>query len=98
MMASSSSDPGPRGAAFQLHDARSGVVAPGRRADLVVLDRDVTRVSLRDLRDTVVRHTLVAGKVVYDGGSSSARAAAARVAASGSVAVRRHEHCCGAHE
>lgn len=86
------------GAAFQLHDARSGVVAPGKRADLVVLDRDVTRVGLRDLRDTVVRHTLVAGKVVYDAGSSSARAAAARVTAAGSgAAVRRHEHCCGAH-
>jgi hypothetical protein len=86
------------GAAFQLHDARSGVVAPGRRADLVVLDRDVTRVSLRDLRGTVVRNTLVGGKVVYDGGSSSARAAAARAATAATAAgVRSHEHCCGAH-
>ena len=52
--------------------------------------------SLRDLRDTVVQHTLVAGKVVYDAGSSSARAATARTAASGAGAtVRRHEHCCG---
>jgi predicted amidohydrolase YtcJ len=86
-----------RGSAFQLHDARSGVVAPGRRADLIVLDRDVTRVSLGDLRDTVVQHTLVAGKVVYDAGSSSARAAAARTAASGAGAMaHRHEVCCGA--
>jgi len=87
------------GSAFQLHDPRSGVVAPGRRADLVVLDRDVTRVSLADVRGSVVRHTLVGGKVVYDAGSTSARAAAARVAASGAATgIRRHEHCCGAHK
>lgn len=44
-----------------------GSIAPGKRADLVLLDRDVLTVSPEEMRDTKVLWTMVAGKVVYQG-------------------------------
>jgi predicted amidohydrolase YtcJ len=42
-----------------------GVIAPGKRADLVLLDRDVLTISPEEMRDTKVVWTMVAGKTVY---------------------------------
>ena len=42
-----------------------GTIAPGKRADLVLLDRDVLTVSPEEMRDTQVLWTMVAGKTVY---------------------------------
>jgi predicted amidohydrolase YtcJ len=42
-----------------------GTIAPGKRADLVLLDRDVLTVSPEEMRDTKVVWTMVAGKRVY---------------------------------
>ena len=42
-----------------------GIIAPGKRADLVLLDRDVLTVSPEEMRDTKVLWTMVAGKIVY---------------------------------
>jgi predicted amidohydrolase YtcJ len=42
-----------------------GTIAPGKRADLVLLDRDVLTVSPEEMRETKVVWTMVAGKVVY---------------------------------
>jgi predicted amidohydrolase YtcJ len=42
-----------------------GTIAPGKRADLVLLDRDVLTVSPEEMRDTKVLWTMVAGKIVY---------------------------------
>ncbi len=42
-----------------------GIIAPGKRADLVLLDRDVLTVSPEEMRDTKVVWTMVAGKMVY---------------------------------
>ena len=42
-----------------------GSIAPGKRADLVLLDRDVLTVSPEEMRDTQVLWTMVAGKTVY---------------------------------
>jgi len=42
-----------------------GVIAPGKRADLVLLDRDVLTVSPETMRATKVVWTMVAGKTVY---------------------------------
>ncbi len=42
-----------------------GTIAPGKRADLVLLDRDVLTVSPEEMRDTKVLWTMVAGKTVY---------------------------------
>ena len=42
-----------------------GTIAPGKHADLVLLDRDVLTVSPEEMRDTKVVWTMVAGKTVY---------------------------------
>ena len=42
-----------------------GSIAPGKRADLVLLDRDVLTVSPEAMRDTKVIWTMVGGKIVY---------------------------------
>jgi predicted amidohydrolase YtcJ len=42
-----------------------GTIAPGKRADLVLLDRDVLTVPPEEMRETKVVWTMVAGKVVY---------------------------------
>jgi predicted amidohydrolase YtcJ len=44
-----------------------GTIAPGKRADLVLLDRDVLTISPEEMRDTKVLWTMVAGKMVYRG-------------------------------
>jgi hypothetical protein len=44
-----------------------GTIAAGKRADLVLLDRDVLTVSPEEMRDTKVLWTMVAGKIVYRG-------------------------------
>lgn len=44
-----------------------GSIAPGKRADLVLLDRDVLTISPEQMRDTKVLWTMVAGKVVWKG-------------------------------
>ncbi|MFG2297679.1 amidohydrolase [Streptomyces sp. NPDC048603] len=95
------------GTAWQLRqEALTGTVERGKAADLVLLDRDVTRCPVPDISDTVVELTLVGGRVVHDARSTTGRAAAARVtrAASGPrpasyAAVHdggRHAACCGA--
>jgi len=42
-----------------------GMIAAGKRADLVLLDRDVLTVSPEEMRDAKVLWTMVAGKIVY---------------------------------
>jgi len=42
-----------------------GTIAPGKSADLILLDRDVLTVSPEEMRDTKVLWTMVAGKTVY---------------------------------
>jgi predicted amidohydrolase YtcJ len=42
-----------------------GEIAAGKRADLVLLDRDVLTISPEEMRDTKVLWTMVAGKTVY---------------------------------
>lgn len=42
-----------------------GSIAPGKRADLILLDRDVLTVSPEEMRETKVLWTMVGGKIVY---------------------------------
>jgi len=42
-----------------------GSIAPGKSADLILLDRDVLTVSPEEMRGTKVLWTMVAGKTVY---------------------------------
>ncbi len=50
--------------AMNLQDS-IGSIAPGKRADLVLLDRDVLTVSPEEMRETKVLWTMVGGKTVY---------------------------------
>jgi predicted amidohydrolase YtcJ len=51
-------------AGFQ--ETRLGIISPGMLADLVLLDRDITRVPPETIRDAKVMLTMVGGRVVYD--------------------------------
>ncbi|MFD2644579.1 amidohydrolase [Pseudomonas japonica] len=58
--------------AYTLNAARAmrleqsiGSLAPGKQADMIVLDRDVLSVDARALRDTRVEQTWFAGKLIY---------------------------------
>jgi predicted amidohydrolase YtcJ len=42
-----------------------GTIAPGKRADLVLLDRDVLTISPDEMRETKALWTMVAGETVY---------------------------------
>jgi predicted amidohydrolase YtcJ len=42
-----------------------GTIAPGKRADLIVIDRDVLTVSPEEMRDAKILWTMVAGKIVW---------------------------------
>jgi len=42
-----------------------GSIAPGKRADLIVIDRDVLTVSPEEMREAKILWTMVAGKTVY---------------------------------
>ena len=42
-----------------------GTIEPGKRADLVLLDRDVLTITPEEMRETNVLWTMVAGKAVY---------------------------------
>jgi hypothetical protein len=54
-----------RNSAKALNLESIGVIAPGKRADLVLLDRDVLTVSPEEMENTKVLWTMVAGKTVY---------------------------------
>ncbi|WP_328968065.1 amidohydrolase [Streptomyces sp. NBC_00239] len=96
------------GTAWQLRqDALTGTVERGKAADLVLLDRDVTRCPVKDISDTRVELTLVGGKAVHDAHSATGRAAVSRLARAAAgprpasyAAVHggRHRACgCGGH-
>ncbi|MGR4882473.1 amidohydrolase [Streptomyces sp. LARHCF249] len=73
------------GTAWQLRqEGLTGTVEQGKAADLVILDRDVTRCPVADISGTEVRMTLVGGRVVHDARSATGRAAAARLERAGS--------------
>jgi predicted amidohydrolase YtcJ len=55
-----------RGSAYVNHDDEAGVIAPGMRADLAVLDRDPFDRSLGAIGETQVELTMASGRVVYE--------------------------------
>lgn len=44
---------------------RIGTLAPGKQADLVLIDRDVLTVPAQDLRDAKVLWTMLGGRIIY---------------------------------
>ena len=55
-----------RGSAYVNHDDEAGVIAPGMRADLAVLDRDPFDRSLGAVGETTVELTLASGRIVFE--------------------------------
>ncbi len=54
-----------RGSAYVNHDADGGVLEVGKRADIAVLDRDLTDASAGLPGDAQVTHTIASGSVVF---------------------------------
>ena len=54
-----------RGSAYVNHDDEAGVLAPGMRADLAVLDRNLFDRSLGEIADASVEMTIASGSVVF---------------------------------
>ena len=54
-----------RNSAHAMNLDSIGAIAPGKRADLILLDRDVLTISPEKMRNTKVLWTMVAGKTVY---------------------------------
>ena len=46
-----------------------GSLAPGKRADLILIDRDVLTISPEEMRDAKILWTMVAGRTVYRAGN-----------------------------
>ncbi|MEW6266555.1 MAG: amidohydrolase [Thermodesulfobacteriota bacterium] len=54
-----------RAAYASFEEGRLGVVAPGRLADLTVLDRNPLAIQVQELREIKVKLTMIAGRIVY---------------------------------
>ena len=65
-------------AAFEENER--GRLAPGFRADLTVLTRDITRIPPREILDTRVALTVVGGRVVHTGPNAAGPSAASGAA------------------
>jgi predicted amidohydrolase YtcJ len=50
--------------AMNLQD-KIGTITPGKRADLVLIDRDVLTVPVEEMRQAKILWTMVGGKTVY---------------------------------
>jgi predicted amidohydrolase YtcJ len=55
-------------AAFLFQEANIGSLAPGKYADLLVLDRDYLKVPASEIKDIRPLITMVGGKIVYEAG------------------------------
>jgi hypothetical protein len=57
------------GAAYaEFAEAEKGTLAPGKLADLVMLDRDLTRIAPETIRETKIVMTVVGGKPTFERG------------------------------
>ena len=54
------------GTAYQAYDDDAGTLAVGRRADLVVLDRDITAIAGEEIPAAQVDQTWLAGDLVFE--------------------------------
>lgn len=50
---------------YELHQDQTGVLAPGKLADVIVLDRNFLKIPASKIMDTKVLLTLVGGRAVY---------------------------------
>ena len=55
------------GAAYAtFEESEKGSLTPGKLADIVIIDRDLTKISPETIRDAKIDYTIVGGRVVYD--------------------------------
>jgi predicted amidohydrolase YtcJ len=57
------------GAYAWFMERESGAIAPGRLADITVIDRDLRTIPPAEIRDARIVQTIVGGKIVYRSGS-----------------------------
>ncbi len=63
-----------RGTAYQLHQEKTtGTLHVGKQADLVLLDRDVTRIPVKNIHKAQPRLTMVGGEAVFELESTAGR-------------------------
>ena len=60
------------GAYASFEENEKGSLAAGRLADLVIIDRDLTKIPPQTIRDAKVEYTIVSGRIVYDRNAPSA--------------------------
>jgi predicted amidohydrolase YtcJ len=59
------------GSAFaEFREKEKGSLAPGKLADVVVLDNDLFSIAPEKIKDVAVRYTIVGGKIAYEPGKS----------------------------
>lgn len=52
---------------LNFEEKKKGSIEPGKFADLIMIDRDISKCPADDIRDTKVLLTMVGGKIVWDG-------------------------------
>ncbi|HYU54474.1 MAG TPA: amidohydrolase family protein, partial [Gemmatimonadaceae bacterium] len=60
------------GAYASFEENEKGSLAASRLADLVIIDRDLTKIPPQTIRDAKVEYTIVGGRIVYDRNAPSA--------------------------
>jgi len=53
------------GAYASAEEDRKGTLKPGMLADMVLIDRDLTRIEPQEIRDAVILKTIVGGKIIF---------------------------------
>ena len=54
------------GAYASFQEAEKGSLKPGKLADVVIIDRDLTKIAPETIRDAKIMYTIVGGRVVFD--------------------------------
>jgi predicted amidohydrolase YtcJ len=79
-----------RGTAYQLHQEKeTGTLEPGKLADVVILDRDITTGPVSEINEASPVLTLLGGKPTFDSTTTAGRATATAMAAGAAAAKVR---------
>ena len=59
------------GAYASFEEREKGSLVPGKLADVVIIDRDLTKIAAEAIRDAKIDYTIVGGRIVYDRNAAS---------------------------